>query len=70
MASVTVYVCLCLCICDLKEKWLELSAPNLVHILYGIRSEGLRSKRQRLHGYENHGHVVATEVCFYGPVLL
>jgi len=27
-----VYVCVCVCIHTLKEKWLELLTPNLVHI--------------------------------------
>jgi len=74
MARSCLSVCLLLRI--LKEKRLELSTPNLVHI-YSIvvtrhaltqRSKGHRS---RSHGYEyRHGRTVASDACCYGRELL
>jgi len=74
ISCVFLFFCLSVCLSDvraLNEKRLELSTPNLVHIiiLYSSRSTcvdpDVKGQRSRSHAYENrHGRTVAaTAVC-------
>jgi len=75
-SRLSVSLSLCLFVRALKDKQLELSTPNFVHV-YSIavvrqaltqRSKGQKS---RSHGYENrHGRTVVSGACCYGRVLL
>jgi len=69
---VTVCVCVCVCVLvcrsvrTLKGKGLELSTPNLVHIiLYGNRSarNDPEVKRSKIDGYENRQGCMAAGGC-------
>jgi len=71
-------VCLfvCLFVRTLKEKRLELSTPNFVHV-YSIAvaqhalTQRSKDQRSRSHGYESrHGRAVVSDACCYGRVLL
>jgi len=61
---------------DLEGKRVELSSPNLTHIYFmtaarQVLTQRSKGERSTSHGYKNrHGHMVASEVCCYGRVLL